>query len=134
MDGLIFNKGGSMRKLKLFLAVVFLGVFGLLIFENRALFGQWYAFDFNFIFYKYRAPKMVVGVYFIAVFLMGFLIAYFSGLMDKYRARRTIRSLENQLAAREEGAPALQSEQKTDASGNAHRDAKPAASQSTSSS
>jgi|GEM_PF-5390312 len=88
-----------MRKLKFFLAVVLLGVFGLLIYENRALFGQWYAFDFNLFFYEYKAPKLMVGVYFIAVFLLGFLIAYFSGLMEKYRLRRIIRSLENELAS-----------------------------------
>ncbi|NOY70323.1 MAG: DUF1049 domain-containing protein [Deltaproteobacteria bacterium] len=116
-----------MRKLKLFLAIVFLGVFGLLIFENRTLFGQWYAFDFNFIFYKYRAPEVVVGVYFIAVFLMGFLIAYFSGLMDQYRFRRNIRRLEKQLAVLEKEALAPKSDQETGASGKTSRAPAPGA-------
>jgi len=82
-----------MKKLKIALGVIVLAFIALFIYQNLSFFMDKHSFDLNLYFVKYQTPQWPYGVLFLACFLIGFLIAFFMGLTSRYKARKSIKSL-----------------------------------------
>lgn len=71
----------------------------IVVYQNKQFFIVERSFQINLYFFSYRSPELPTGVYYLSVFLVGMLISYLVGLPGKFRARRTIRQLNDRIAA-----------------------------------
>ena len=83
-----------MKKVKIALWLIMLGVTALIAYQNKAFFLENHSFTVNFFVWDIlRSPEWTNAVWFLACFSIGLLIAYFFGLMERFRANRTIKDL-----------------------------------------
>ncbi|MFW6334441.1 MAG: LapA family protein, partial [Desulfosalsimonas sp.] len=82
-----------MKKVKYMLVVIILGLVALAVYQNKGFFIEKQSLGINLYFFDYQGPELPNGIYYLAVFLIGVLIAYFSTLPQKFRSRKTIRQL-----------------------------------------
>lgn len=99
-----------MKKVKYLLWLVIIGVVALAVYQNKGFFMETQSLGINFYFFSYDSPELPIGVYYLAVFLIGILIAYFSALPQKFRSRKTIRRLNEKIKADESKIARLEAE------------------------
>ncbi|MFO7930818.1 MAG: LapA family protein [Thermodesulfobacteriota bacterium] len=104
-----------MKKLKYLLWLVVIGLVALVLYQNKEFFTMQRSFGIDLYFFKYDSPEMPTGVYYLAVFLIGLLISYFFTLRQKFRSRKTIRQLNEKVAADEKKIANLQAGHTTEA-------------------
>lgn len=104
-----------MKKLKYLLWLVVIGLVALVVYQNNELFMVKRSFGIDLYFFEYDSPELPAGVYYLAVFLIGLLISYFFTLRQKFRSRKTIRQLNEKVAADEKKIASLQTQQTTGA-------------------
>ncbi|MFW6011305.1 MAG: LapA family protein, partial [Desulfosalsimonas sp.] len=90
-----------MKKLKYMLWLVVIGLVALVVYQNGEFFTVKRSIGINLYFFEYHSPELPTGIYYLAVFLIGFLVSYFFTLPHKFRSRRTIRQLNKKIAADE---------------------------------
>ena len=88
--------GKCMRKVKYLFLFIILCFIVLFVIENIALFNQKQGIGLDLHFYSIYSPKLYTGIYYLAVFLIGLLSAYFSSLSSRFKAGKKIRQL-NQI-------------------------------------
>jgi uncharacterized integral membrane protein len=84
-----------MKKVKIFLWIIFLGFIAIVFLSNK-----------NYFFYTkqsmqilvpfaepYRFQEMPNAIYFLVFFLTGFLIAYFISLSGRFKSKKTVKNL-----------------------------------------
>ena len=86
-----------MKKVKLVLWIVIVGIFGLVIYQNQDFLLADQSLGLDFYFAAYRTIPLPTAVLFAAVFFFGFLIAYVFGLANRYRFNRQIKSLQQTI-------------------------------------
>ena len=83
-----------MKKVKIALWVIFLGLIALLFFSNKDYFMAKHGLQINLFvtepFYIQELPNII---YFLVFFLVGFLIAYFISLSERFKSKKTIKNL-----------------------------------------
>ena len=83
-----------MKKVKIALWVIFLGLIALLFFSNKDYFMAKHGMQINLFvtepFYIQELPNVI---YFLVFFLVGFLIAYFISLSERFKSKKTIKNL-----------------------------------------
>ena len=83
-----------MKKVKIALWVIFLGLIALLFFSNKDYFMAKHGIQINLFvtepFYIQELPNVI---YFLVFFLVGFLIAYFISLSERFKSKKTIKNL-----------------------------------------
>jgi hypothetical protein len=81
-----------MKKVKIALWVILLGITALIAYQNKAFFLEKQSFTVNFYIGDiHQSPQWPNAVWFLACFSLGLLIAYFFGLMERFRSNRTIK-------------------------------------------
>ncbi|MCF8110102.1 MAG: LapA family protein [Desulfobacteraceae bacterium] len=99
-----------MKKLKYALWLVVIGLVALAVYQNRDFFFESKSLGINLGFDEYNTPELPAGVYYLAVFLLGLLTSYISALPGKFRARKTIRQLNEKIADSEKKISRLETE------------------------
>ena len=84
-----------MKKFKIILVLIILGLIGLIIYQNQDYFMTKNSLMLNFYFSEYTVPQAVNGLYWLGCFAVGFLISYFSSLVFRFKAQKKIK-LQNQ--------------------------------------
>lgn len=86
-----------MRKVKYGFWLILLVLLGVVFWQNRPFFLAKQAIAFNYGMGVYQAPELQVALFFLVFFLFGLLISYFSGLSERFVARKAIRKLNEEL-------------------------------------
>ncbi|MFO7839243.1 MAG: lipopolysaccharide assembly protein LapA domain-containing protein [Desulfosalsimonadaceae bacterium] len=97
-----------MRKFKLLLLLIVLALIGLGVWQNLPLFQTRHTLKLNLGITQFHL-EAGLGVLLLAFFLAGLLIAYFFSLFHRFKSRKTIRSLNEQLEAERKKAADLES-------------------------
>ncbi len=95
-----------MKKVKIVFWLLVLGSMGLIFFQNQAYFIAKNSLRIDLWFEKYLIPETANGIYFLAFFLFGLLIAYFYHLPERFRCAKIIKQLSAQIASLETAAAA----------------------------
>lgn len=100
-----------MKKVKIgfwLIIIVFLALVG---FQNKAFFLQKHSFDLNiWVTAPYVTPEVYNAVLFGACFVAGLIIAYLSGLFERFKANKTIKQLTNTVNDQKAQAEQLRTE------------------------
>ena len=81
-----------MKNVKIVLWLILLGITGLVAYQNKAFFLEPHSFTVDFFVGGiHQSPEWPNAVWFLACFSLGLLIAYFFGLMERFRSNRTIK-------------------------------------------
>ena len=87
-----------MKKVKIGFWLIIIAFLLLVGFQNKAFFLQKQSFDLNvWVTTPYKTPEIYNAVLFGVCFVAGFVIAYLSGLFERFKANKTIKQLTNTL-------------------------------------
>lgn len=83
-----------MKKVKIGFWLIVIAFIGLVGYQNKAFFLQKHSFDLNvWVTAPYATPEIYNAVLFGACFAAGLVIAYLSGLFERFKANKTIKQL-----------------------------------------
>lgn len=83
-----------MKKAKIVFWLIIIVVVGLVVWENKKFFLETQSLTLNtYLTDPYVSPPLPHGVWFLACFVIGLLIAYFFSLMESFKAKKTIKEL-----------------------------------------
>lgn len=99
-----------MNKTKMIFWLIIIGFIALVIAQNQNYFLAKQGLGINLVFAEYKTPELYNAVYFLAVFVIGLLIAYFFSLFAKFKTNQVIKNLNLQLNSRAETIARLESE------------------------
>ncbi|MFO7860417.1 MAG: LapA family protein [Desulfosalsimonas sp.] len=99
-----------MKKLKYVCWLLIVVLAAIVVFQNKGFFLVERSFKLNLYFFKYASPELPTAVYYLAVFLIGFFLCFFMSLSKKFKTRKTVRQLNEQLAAKDRRISELDSE------------------------
>ncbi len=100
-----------MKKIKYLFWLLIVVFAALVVFQNKEFFIVERSLKINLFFLEpYESPQLPTSVYYLAVFFVGFLVSYFLSLSAKFKSRRTIRQLNEQVAARDRRIAELDSQ------------------------
>jgi hypothetical protein len=95
-----------MKKFKAVLWTLVILFLLLVFFQNKAFFSAKAALTLNlFVTDAYRTPELPTGVWFLGGMILGFFLAYFFGLVERFRSYRIIKGLKARLDSRAEAVP-----------------------------
>lgn len=87
-----------MKKVKIGFWLIIIAFLLLVGFQNKAFFVQKHSFDLNiWVTAPYETPEVYNAVLFGVCFVAGLVIAYLSGLFERFKANKTIKQLTNNL-------------------------------------
>lgn len=98
------------KKGKIIFWVVFIFVALILFYQNRAFFMQKDQLNIDLYVYDYSTSQYPLAIFVVASFLIGFFIAFLFGLIEKYRAKKTINELNANLEQRDDLLDSLRNE------------------------
>lgn len=99
-----------MKKMKIAFWILVFAFLGLIIYQNIAFFRAPLSLQLNLAVKAYETPEFQIWVYFIGVFILGILLTYLFSLPAKFRAGKTIRSLNTTIGAQRDELAALKNE------------------------
>ena len=100
-----------MKKVKIGLWLIAIAFLVLVGFQNKAFFLQKHRFDLNlWVTSPYETPEIYNAVLFVGCFLVGLVIAYLSGLFERYKANKTIKQLTKTASDRQTEVDKLKAE------------------------
>ena len=83
-----------MKKIKIVLWVIFLGLIAIIFFSNKDYFLVKQSIQINIPFSEpFQIQELPNAIYFLIFFLAGFLIAYFISLSERFKSKKTIKNL-----------------------------------------
>jgi hypothetical protein len=83
-----------MKKVKIAFWLIFIAFLLLLGYQNKAFFLQRHSFDLNlWVTAPYHSPEIYNAVLFAGCFLAGLIIAYLSGLFERFKANKVCKQL-----------------------------------------
>jgi uncharacterized integral membrane protein len=83
-----------MKKAKIVLWVIFLGLIAIIFFSNKDYFLAKQGIQINIPFSEpFQIQELPNAIYFLVFFLAGFLIAYFISLSERFKSKKTIKNL-----------------------------------------
>ena len=88
-----------MRKLKYGLWAIFVALIGLLVYQNKVFFLTKHSLGLDIGVYNNQTPEIFNIVIIAAFFLCGILITYSASLFERYKARKTIKTLQGTIDA-----------------------------------
>ncbi len=86
-----------MKKFKLLLWLLVLGLIALVVYQNLDFLKDQHTLTLNLGIRQF-SMELNLGVMLVGVFIAGFLIAYFFSLTHRFKSRKTIRKLNEELA------------------------------------
>ncbi len=100
-----------MKKVKIAFWLIILVFAGVFIYQNKDFFMAKHSLILILPFLEtLHAPELPLAVLFLVFFLMGFLMAYFFGLYDRFKSRKTVKSIKAAAAAQKDELEALKRE------------------------
>ena len=100
-----------MKKVKIGFWLIIIAFLLLVGFQNTAFFLQKHSFDLNiWVTAPYETPEIYNAVLFGACFVVGLVIAYLSGLFERFKANKTIKQLTNTINDQKTQADQLRTE------------------------
>jgi len=99
-----------MRKAKVVFWIVLFGFIGLIVFQNWAYFNTRQALNVDLFFGRYVTPDFPNCFYFLTCLLVGLLLPYAYGLVERLRLNKMIKRLQATAAAQQEEISALKQE------------------------
>jgi hypothetical protein len=101
----------QMKKVKIILWLIIFGFFGLLLFQNQALFFQQLGMEIDlYVIDKIIIPDQFLAVFFLCFFLTGLLISYFFSLYSKFKFSQTAKGLNQKISSFMETISKLEAE------------------------
>jgi uncharacterized integral membrane protein len=83
-----------MKRAKIVLWVIFLGLIAIVFFSNKDYFLAKQGIQINIPFSEpFQIQELPNAIYFLVFFLAGFLIAYFISLSERFKSKKTIKNL-----------------------------------------
>ena len=83
-----------MKKVKIALWVIFLGLIAIIFFSNKDYFMAKHGIQINlYVTEPFHIQELPNIIYFLVFFLVGFLIAYFISLSERFKSKKTIKNL-----------------------------------------
>jgi uncharacterized integral membrane protein len=83
-----------MKKAKIVLWVIFLGLIAIIFFSNKDYFLAKQGIQIDIPFSEpFQIQELPNAIYFLVFFLAGFLIAYFISLSERFKSKKTIKNL-----------------------------------------
>lgn len=98
-----------MKKIRLVLWLIVLGFIALVVYQNRVFLMGSQKVELDLWVQKYSA-ELNMGVILLGLFLAGLLISYFLSLAQRFKTRKTIRKLNEELDAERKRAAELESQ------------------------
>lgn len=86
-----------MRKVKIAFWLILLGLIGLIFWGSHPFLLKKESLVIYYFIDSYPLPEQQIALYFLIFFLVGLLISYFSSLLERFVARKTIRKLNDEL-------------------------------------
>jgi hypothetical membrane protein len=99
-----------MKRFKYGLWAIFIALLGLLVYQNKDFFMTKYSLGLNLGVYQNDTPELHNLVIIAAFFFCGMLITYGSSLFERYRAKKTIKTLQSTIDASSETIASLKKE------------------------
>ncbi|MBW2108138.1 MAG: LapA family protein [Deltaproteobacteria bacterium] len=97
-----------------FLVCIFLA---LVVIQNQSVFMDKKALELDLIVWHYQTQPIHLSLYFLGFFLIGLLVAYFHGLGERFKAKRTIASQKELIQKNQNEIAALKNRPDTDLQG-----------------
>ena len=99
-----------MKKVKLVFWLLLIALVALAVVQNQAYFLAQQSLRIDLYFANYQSPELPTGTFFVACLVIGLLIAYLMSLPQRFRSRKTIKTLEATNASQQETISAQQKE------------------------
>ncbi len=100
-----------MKKVKIIFWVIIAAFAAVVIYQNKIFFMAKQSLSLKLPFLKiYHTPELPLAVIFIVFFIIGFLIAYFFSLYDRFKSKKTIKNLNTAAASQLEELAKLKDE------------------------
>lgn len=99
-----------MQKVRIIVWVIISGVIGLVLFQNKVFFLEKQIFDIDLMIRQYRSPEIYNGALFLGCLLTGLLLSYFSTLLERFKAKKTTKYLNTQVATCNKKIASLETE------------------------
>ena len=107
--------------------LVFATLFCLLYFQNRDFFEYHDKLNLDLFVFEFGTSPLPVAVFYVGFFFLGFLVAFFQGMIKSFRAKKQIQTLENKLQEQQQEIESLKnrtgSSEAEDSAGAAMEDA-----------
>jgi hypothetical protein len=92
-----------MKKFKLVLWGIIIAFVAMVFFQNKAFFQSRQSLTLNlYVTDVYNSPEIYIAVWFLSVLVIGFLIAYFFALLDRFRTKKFIKGLKAKVESQEQ--------------------------------
>ncbi len=98
-----------MKQFKIILLLIVLGFISVFIYQNWGFFARRELFSLNLYFWQDESQQLTNGIILLALFLIGFLLSYFSTLSVRFKAGKTIKALNSTNNSQQEMIGALKS-------------------------
>ncbi|SCY87663.1 hypothetical protein [Desulfoluna spongiiphila] len=99
-----------MKKLKFALMFLILVALFVVAYQNRVFFLNKEALSVDLKLWAYQSPAIAHGLYFLGFFLFGFLLAYTTGLMARFRSSKMVKELNAVIDSQQEKISTLRGE------------------------
>ncbi len=99
-----------MNKVKTVFWLIILGLIMLVFFQNQDFFMAKQDLRINLVFAEYQLREVPNAALFLAIFLAGLLIAYFFGLGERFKLKKTIKNLNTKIASQPQEMPSTDNE------------------------
>ena len=100
-----------MKKVKIAFWLIILVFAGVFVYQNKIFFMAKQSLGLTLLFLEtLHSPELPHAVLFLVFFLTGFLIAYFFGLYDRFKSKKTIKSLNTAGTTQQDELTALKRE------------------------
>lgn len=99
-----------MKKLKFALIFLILVALFVVAYQNRVFLLTTEALSVDLKLWGYQSPAIAHGLYFLGFFLVGFLLAYTSGLMARFRSSKMVKELNAVIDSQQEKISTLRGE------------------------
>jgi len=99
-----------MKKVKTAIWVIAFGLISLVVFQNWGYFNEKHALSLNLYFGRYSTSDFTNLFLFLGCFLIGLLISYFYGRIERFKYKRLIKKLNETTAAQHEEISGLKQE------------------------
>lgn len=96
-----------MKLIKFLIWIIIIGLFGLVLFQNWDLFKIKESLDINLYFTAYQTPELPMALPVTFMFLFGWLVAYLSGLADRFGLNRRNKKMQQTIIAQQAAIDAM---------------------------
>ncbi len=99
-----------MKKIMIVFLLIVVGLTATVILQNRSFFASTHSLHVNLWVWEHHTSEFSIGVFCLALFLAGLLLAYFSGLSQRYKSGKTVKRMETSLRSTMEMVTTLKNE------------------------